>query len=131
MLARAVRAILVLPVLLASISSAEEGVIRSARSGAWSEGQTWDGGKVPAAGARVLILGGHSVTYDVTSDDVVRTICVSGMLTFARDRDTRLNVGLVTDSTVKGISTLPIPASPEQRSRSARLMRRFPLLTKP
>ena len=36
-------------------------VIRSAGSGPWSAAATWDGGKVPATGDRVLIRGGHRV----------------------------------------------------------------------
>src|SRR5690554_6144990 len=67
-------------------------VLRSARSGDWSEPATWEGGKVPAAGARVLIREGHTVRYDVASDDVIRAINIAGTLRFATDRDTRLTV---------------------------------------
>jgi len=70
-------------------------VIHSAKSGPWSAGATWEGGKAPAAGARVLIRTGHRVTYDVKSDAVVRGIVISGTLAFATDRDTQLNVGLI------------------------------------
>ncbi len=71
------------------------GVIESARSGLWSAASTWQGGKVPAAGARVLIRSVHDVTYDVESDAVIRGINVSGTLRFSRDRSTRLVVGLL------------------------------------
>src|SRR3954451_3006290 len=70
-------------------------VIASARSGAWSSPGTWIGGVVPGAGARVLIRPGHAVRYDVRSDQAVRSIHVAGRLSFARDRDTRLDVGLI------------------------------------
>ena len=70
-------------------------VLKSARSGPWSATATWEGGKVPAAGARVLIRTGHKITYDVKSEDVIRAINVAGTLTFAADRDTRLDVGLI------------------------------------
>lgn len=70
-------------------------VIKSARSGPWSSTETWTGGKVPAAGARVLIQKAHEVVYDVSSDAVIRGIQVSGVLKFATDRDTRLDVGLI------------------------------------
>jgi hypothetical protein len=70
-------------------------VIRSAKSGAWSEKETWEGGVVPGAGTRVLIRAGHTVTYDIVSDQVIRMIHVAGTLDFARTRDTRLDVGLV------------------------------------
>jgi hypothetical protein len=74
---------------------ADEPVVRSAKSGAWSDPATWDGNKVPAAGARVLVKSGHTVTYDVKSDAVIRGVSISGVLTFAPDKDTVLNVGLV------------------------------------
>ncbi len=70
-------------------------VLRSARSGRWSAATTWEGGKVPAVGARVQIRTGHRVEYDVKSDGVIRSIHVAGTLSFARDRDTRLDVGLI------------------------------------
>jgi len=69
--------------------------IASAQSGPWSAPTTWQGGQVPAAGARVHIREGHAVTYDVRSDAVVRAINVAGTLAFAPDRDTLLNVGLL------------------------------------
>jgi hypothetical protein len=67
----------------------------SARSGAWSAAATWDGGKVPATGARVRVRRGHIVTYDVISNQAIRMIHVAGTLRFAPDRDTRLDVGLI------------------------------------
>src|SRR4051812_20956071 len=65
--------------------------IRSAKSGPWSATETWVGGKVPAAAARVHILPGHQVTYDVQSEQPIRAIYLAGTLSFARDRDTRLD----------------------------------------
>jgi hypothetical protein len=83
-------------VLAAGLSAAEgPAVIRSAKSGAWSVAATWEGGRVPGGGDRVLILGEHTVTYDVKSDAVVRAINIAGTLTFARNRDTLLNTGLI------------------------------------
>ncbi len=70
-------------------------VIRSAKSGPWSEKATWEGGVVPGAGARVQVKAGHTVTYDVVSDQAIRVIHIAGTLDFARDRDTRLDVGLI------------------------------------
>src|SRR3954453_7610712 len=70
-------------------------VIRSAASGPWSAPATWEGKQVPGAGARVLIRTGHRVVYDVNSDQVVRAVNVAGTLSFATDRDTRLEVGLI------------------------------------
>lgn len=70
-------------------------VLRSAKSGPWSQASTWEGNRVPDAGARVLIRKGHHVLYDVASEKVIRGINVAGTLRFATDRDTRLEVGLL------------------------------------
>src|SRR5205085_4571800 len=69
--------------------------IRSARSGRWSSADTWEGKSVPAPGSSVEVLAGHTVVYDVQSDRPLRMVRVLGMLSFARDRDTRLDVGLL------------------------------------
>src|SRR5205085_5034350 len=76
-------------------AAAEPARIRSVRSGAWSAGTTWQGGAVPAAGAVVSIQPGHEIIYDVESTAPVRMVHVLGNLTFARDRNTRLDVGLL------------------------------------
>jgi hypothetical protein len=70
-------------------------LIRSAKSGPWSQTSTWEGGKVPGTGDRVQVRTGHAVTYDVKSDAVIRSVHLGGTLSFARDRDTLLNVGLI------------------------------------
>lgn len=70
-------------------------LIRSAQNGPWSAVATWEGGKVPGAGARVQVREGHAVVYDMQSDAAIRMIHVAGTLSFARDKDTRLNVGLI------------------------------------
>jgi hypothetical protein len=70
-------------------------VVRTARSGPWSAPTTWEGGKVPAAGSRVQVRQGHTVTYDLNSDRVIRSLHVAGILRFPYDKDTRLDVGLI------------------------------------
>ncbi len=70
-------------------------VTKSAKSGPWSAAATWDSGKVPGAGACVLVREGHTVTYDAKSDAVIRGINVAGTFRFAADKDTVLNVGLI------------------------------------
>ncbi len=70
-------------------------VVKSAKSGPWSEAATWEGGAIPAAGSKVLIRTGHAVLYDVNSDQAIRSVHVGGLLKFATDRDTRLDVGLI------------------------------------
>ena len=79
--------------------------VRSARSGPWSAPGTWENRALPPAGAVVEIQPGHAVLYDRNSSDALRMVHVSGALTFARDRDTRLDVGLLKvggDSTENG-----------------------------
>jgi hypothetical protein len=70
-------------------------LIRSAQSGRWSAATTWEDGQVPTAGARVQVRGGHSIVYDLKSDQVIRSIHVAGKLTFDGTRDTKLVVGLI------------------------------------
>src|SRR5205823_672329 len=70
-------------------------LVRSARSGPWSAPATWERGKVPGAGARVQVRAGHTVTYDLKSDRLIRSVHVAGTLRFPPDRDTRLDVGLI------------------------------------
>ena len=41
---------------------ADGALIRSARSGPWSESKTWENGRVPDAGARVQVRTGHTVS---------------------------------------------------------------------
>jgi len=66
----------------------------SAKSGAWSDAATWNG-KPPAAGARVQVRAGDTVTYDVESDAALRMVHVAGTLTFSREKNTRMEVGLL------------------------------------
>ncbi|MEX0701914.1 MAG: G8 domain-containing protein [Planctomycetales bacterium] len=72
-----------------------EFTIRSVRNGNWSDAKTWKPPRVPRAGDRVLIERNTRVVYDAASDDVIRLLQVVGTLTFARDRDTLLNVAVV------------------------------------
>ena len=75
--------------------SAAPDVVRSAHSGAWSDAKTWEGNRPPSAGSTVLILPTHTVTYDTVSTAPIRSLHIGGTLTFATDRDTRLDVGLI------------------------------------
>jgi hypothetical protein len=83
-------------VALPSASLAESpSVVRSAKSGAWSDAGTWEGGKLPPPGSRVLIRTGHAVDYDVKVAEPIRAVFVSGTLRFAPDKETLLAVGLL------------------------------------
>jgi G8 domain len=88
-------ALLLMAVVSAKVA-AEPPLVRSAKSGAWSAKETWDLGRVPKAGDRVVIRSGHQVGYDVASEEVIRLLQIAGTLDFARDRSTRLEVGLIT-----------------------------------
>ena len=70
-------------------------IFQSAKSGPWSDAATWEGGKLPVAGSKVLIKTGHTVVFDVISDTAIRSLHVSGTLTFAPNKNTRLNAGLI------------------------------------
>jgi hypothetical protein len=70
--------------------------IQSIKDGKWSEPETWKPARVPGKGDRVLISRGTFVEFDVKQKSVVRLVQVVGTLSFARDRDTELNVGLLT-----------------------------------
>ena len=69
--------------------------VRSVRSGPWSAASTWKPARVPRTGDQVLVSPGTQVIYDVESAKVIRSILVAGVLRFADDRDTKLNVGLI------------------------------------
>ncbi len=70
-------------------------LIRSRQNGPWSVSTTWEGGTIPGPKARVQIRSGHTVTYDLSSDQPIRSVHVAGTLAFATDRKTRLDVGLI------------------------------------
>ena len=69
--------------------------IRSVASGNWSEAKTWQPPRVPRSGDRVLISRGTRVVYDAKKADVIRLVQVMGILSFSRDCDTELNVGIL------------------------------------
>ena len=69
--------------------------MRSVVSGKWSEAKTWEPARVPRKGDRVLIRRGTRVVYDTKKADVIRLVQVMGQLSFSRDCDTELNVGIL------------------------------------
>ena len=79
----------------ALLSSEPPAVTRSAKDGPWSSAETWEGGKLPVTGSRVQVRAGHTVIYDLESNDVIRSIHLGGTLRFATDKNTLLNVGLI------------------------------------
>jgi hypothetical protein len=69
--------------------------VRSRQSGDWSDPATWENDRAPAAGDNVLVRAGHTIVYDVVSNQAIRVLKIAGALRFATDRDTRLDVGLI------------------------------------
>lgn len=61
-------------------------------SGSWFDPATWAGGQIPGNGARVHIPEGVSVAYDGESSVSLYTVRVDGMLEFATDQDTFMEV---------------------------------------
>ncbi len=70
--------------------------ISSTQNGRWSDPATWAPNRLPKQGDRVLISSLTTVEFDVQQKDVIRLVQVVGTLKFALDRDTELNVGLLT-----------------------------------
>jgi len=68
---------------------------RSVSDGDWSNPKTWRPARVPKNGDRVLVSRGTRVIYDVISDAKICMVQVVGTLSFDRDRDTLLNVGVL------------------------------------
>ncbi len=72
-----------------------EFTIRSVADGQWSDAKIWKPARVPGQGDRVLVSRKTRVVYDANSKDVIRLLQVVGTLSFARDRDTSLNVAVL------------------------------------
>jgi hypothetical protein len=86
-----------LALTFASIGVASEPpLVRSKQSGPWSAAETWDSGRSPKGGDRVVVRSGHKVTYDLTqARETIRLVQIAGELEFARDRNTVLEAGLI------------------------------------
>jgi hypothetical protein len=69
--------------------------IKSVRNGDWSSPKTWEPPRVPKTGDRVLVSRLTRVRYDVANKNVIRMVQVVGVLDFARDRNTELNVAIL------------------------------------
>ena len=69
--------------------------LKSVANGNWSNPKTWQPARVPAKGDRVIVSRSTRVVYDRKSKDVIRFVQIVGTLSFARDRDTELNVGVL------------------------------------
>lgn len=95
-MSRTVFALCLLSLSIAPALADESPLVRSKQSGPWSAAETWDAARVPQRGDRVVIRAGHRVVYDADSREVLRLVQIAGTLEFARDRNTRLEAGLIT-----------------------------------
>jgi hypothetical protein len=64
-------------------------------SGNWSDSRIWKDGKIPAAGAKVVVASGTTVTFDAYQNEAVKTLRIDGTLTFATNRNTQLKADTV------------------------------------
>ena len=64
----------------------------AAASGDWSSPSTWQAGRIPDEGSRVLIPEGVVLTLDSELTSSLKWLRVNGELRFATDRDTELRV---------------------------------------
>ena len=81
--------------LIVQVRAEDTTIIRTVRDGAWSDASTWENGKVPGAGAVVLVRTAHRVIYDVKAEHPIRALHISGSVSFDPEKDTRLDVGLL------------------------------------
>ena len=83
--------------IFGDLSAAQKNVIvvTSARSGNWSDPDTWVGQHLPEPFHAVKIRPGHRVVYDIETKMPFRAVHIGGQLEFSRDRSTRLDCGLI------------------------------------
>ena len=74
------------------LAKPEEATHVATASGDWSSASTWQGGRIPDQGSRVLIPEAHSVTLDRELASELEWLRLNGELRFATDRDTELSV---------------------------------------
>ena len=60
------------------------------QSGEWSNPDTWENGVIPPSNSKVLIGEGISVTYDIESDERIKTIRIDGEINFSTNNNTKL-----------------------------------------
>lgn len=83
-------------------------------NGSWFDPSTWAGGAVPGDGAKVHIPHGVAVNYDGESAASIFTVRVDGMLHFATNQDTFMEVDtlIVTPSGHMTVGTTSNPVAP-------------------
>lgn len=83
------------------------------KNGSWFDPSTWASGEVPGEGAKVVIPEGMMVMYDGESSASLFTVRVDGMLHFASDKNTFMEVDtmVVTPSGHLSIGTIENPVA--------------------
>ena len=90
-------------------------------SGNWSDASTWQDGNIPAAGARVVIPMGQTVTVDGVISEEFKTVRVDGTLNFKTDANTELRVDTLVSS-MHGRVEIGTAAEPIQSDVTARVV---------
>lgn len=91
------------------------------RSGNWSSPATWRDGRVPGAGADVLIAAGHTVTFDSIMSQAIDTLRIDGELQFAHNRNTLMRVDTIVVDT-RGVLHIGTMAQPIAGNVQARIV---------
>ncbi len=90
-------------------------------SGNWSNPAIWQGGKVPSAGAKVLIPNGITIRFDAIMDFSLSTLRIDGHLRFAETFSTRLKADTIVVYTT-GALTIGTEAAPIHDNVTATIM---------
>jgi hypothetical protein len=64
-------------------------------SGNWSDSRIWKDGKIPSAGAKVVVAAGTTVTFDAYQNEAMKTLRIDGTLAFATNRNTQLKADTI------------------------------------
>ena len=73
-------------------TSKAAGSLVSITSGNWSDPSVWTTGAVPTSSDSVTIESGHTINYDVLSDNILGPLTIKGTLKFSRTINTRLKL---------------------------------------
>lgn len=97
------------------LAPVDEATHIAVKDGSWFDPTTWAGGEIPGEGAKVLIPKGVSVRYDGESADSLFTVRVDGMLEFATDVNTFMEVDtlLVAPTGHMTIGAIDNPVDPD------------------
>jgi hypothetical protein len=79
-----------------SHSHSDSFTIGNIASGSWSNPQTWENGRLPTDGDKVIIRQGTLVTYDLQHSSILAKVIVKGKLDFTRMKSTTITFGNMT-----------------------------------